>query len=69
MLNRDHPIIEHMERTGRPRRNDDIYCPACGEELTDEDLLFVRRYDNEVLGCRHCAARRNARDVIEEIYD
>lgn len=69
MLDRDHPIIERMERTGRPRRDESIYCPVCGEELTVEDVLYVRRDDGEILGCRYCTKRKNAKHAIEEAYD
>lgn len=64
----DHPDIERCERTGlAPGQKDErIYCPVCGEELSIFDKMYIKRKNAEIIGCRYCvmAAESGAVEMI-----
>lgn len=65
MTDLEHPDITRARRTGYGTRNaDTMVCPVCGEELTEDDDVYIGEND-DIIGCCYCV---RAHPAGEEFY-
>ena len=62
-MERDHPIVENLLRTGYPDGKAPIepHCPVCGEECSE---IYADRY-GDIFGCDECIKKSDAWEVAD----